>query len=105
MGGNVAQLQTRKRENEESERHRLWQIGEATQCFQGVPTECFGKLGCADVAQMPLCSGENGVHRGADSGSLKERSKKRNVARVAKAHGSLKLQVEGRVILCTCVCI
>ena len=48
-----------------------------------------------DVAQMSPCSGENAGSQGADSGSqgLTERFKKQNAARVAKAHGSLKLQV------------
>ena len=61
--GNLAQLRTRKRENEKSEGHRLWQIGEEKQCFQGMRTACFVKLG-EWVAQMPPCSGQNGVSQG-----------------------------------------
>ena len=53
---------------------------------------------CLREGTGPRCHrvvAKTGVHRGANSGAqgLKERSKKRNAARVAKAHGSLKLQI------------
>ena len=95
VGWNAAQLQMGKRENEESEGHRLWQIGEATQRFQGMPTACFVKFwGGGMWARCHRALTKMGVHRGADSCSqrLQERSKRRNAARVVRARGSLKLQ-------------
>ena len=62
--------------------------------FSGDAKSLLGIIGGRGQAQMTP-SGENWASHGADSGSqgLKEGSKKRNAARVAKAHGSLKLQI------------